>query len=270
VVFSGRADQQVKIRGFRVELGEIEAALRRHPAVAEAVAVAREDVPGDRRLVAYIVPTADHRPPTTETEDGGWKIEDGRAGAPEMPSSILHPPSSILTELRAYLKQHLPGYMVPAALVPLDALPVTPNGKIDRRALPRPDSLRGGAETAYTAPENDIERTIAALWQEVLHVEMVGLHDNFFDLGGNSMHIVQVQSKIREILNRDLPVVELFKYPTVGLLAKHLNREQEEQPSLDHIRDRAEQQKAALGAIEAMDIQAVLGKLARSRAGQGD
>jgi acyl carrier protein len=214
VEFFGRADQQVKIRGFRVELGEIEAVLGQHTAVREAVVIAREDVPGAKRLVAYVVPEPDQTP--------------------------------TIGDLRQFLQAQLPNYMVPAAFVLLEALPLTPNGKVDRRALPKPDSRRD-TETTYVAPQNELEQTIAAAWQAVLHVEMVGVDDNFFDLGGTSIHIVQVHSKLGAALKRDVPIIEMFKYPTVGSLARYLGQEQKEEPAFQEIDDRISRQKAAMG-----------------------
>jgi amino acid adenylation domain-containing protein len=190
--FLGRVDSQVKIRGFRVELGEIEAALAKQPGVEEAVVVARDDEPGNPRLVAYLVP---------------------EAGAELSPAA-----------LRAELKGELPGYMVPAAFVTMDELPLTRNGKVDRRALPAPDTA-GRAEARVTgaaAPRNDVERTIAAAWQEVLGVEAVGLDDNFFDLGGHSLLLARLRSRLAGRFPRDVSVVVLFRYPTVRSLAEYL------------------------------------------------
>ncbi|HEX2091291.1 MAG TPA: amino acid adenylation domain-containing protein [Longimicrobiaceae bacterium] len=189
--FVGRVDQQVKIRGFRVELGEIEAALNQQPGVEEAVVVAREDEPGSPRLVAYLVP-----------EDG---VRLSTA------------------DLRAALKAELPAYMVPAAWMVLDALPLTRNGKVDRRALPAPEAPRGEAEQAVHAPpRNEVERTIAEAWREVLGVEEVGLDDNFFDLGGHSLLLARLRSRLAGKFPREVSVVELFRYPTVRSLAEHL------------------------------------------------
>ncbi|RKH36324.1 non-ribosomal peptide synthetase, partial [Corallococcus llansteffanensis] len=151
--FLGRTDFQVKLRGFRLELGEIEAALARQPGVREVAVLVREDVPGDKRLVAYLV---------------------------------LAPDSPSVSELRRALQQQLPGYMVPAHLLPLDALPLTPNGKLDRRALPAPDA-RPSLDTGFVAPQSALEQQLASAWQSVLRLDKVGVHDNFFDLGGNSL-----------------------------------------------------------------------------------
>jgi len=186
--FLGRVDAQVKLRGFRIEPGEIEAALEARPQVREAVAVVREDAPGDRRLVAYVV------------------AEDGASVDPDA--------------LRAHLKERLPEYMVPAAVVALDALPLTPSGKVARRGLPVPEYAP--AEAAYVAPRVPLEQALAGIWGEVLHLERVGVHANFFDLGGHSLTLAKVQARIRETLGREVPVVDLFRFPTVASLAHHL------------------------------------------------
>ncbi|HEX8354146.1 MAG TPA: amino acid adenylation domain-containing protein, partial [Pyrinomonadaceae bacterium] len=193
VEFLGRVDEQVKVRGFRIELGEIEAVLSRHEGVREAAVVARPDGGGGNRLVAYVV----------ESEAGA-----ATAG-----------------ELRRHLKETLPEYMIPSAFVTLEALPLTPNGKVDRRRLPETDGARPELEEAYVAPRSEIERVIAGVWQEALKVETVGVHDNFFNLGGHSLLLVQVHSRLREVLQAEVSIVEMFKYPTVSALAEHLSRE---------------------------------------------
>ena len=157
--FLGRRDQQVKIRGFRIELGEIETALVANRAVREAVVIVREDVPGEKRLVGYIVPAQQPAPTTSE--------------------------------LHSFLKEKLPPYMLPSAFVMLDALPLTPNGKLNRRALPAPEASRPALATFYLAPTTELERRIAEIWQDVLRVDRIGMHDNFFELGGHSLLLVQ-------------------------------------------------------------------------------
>ncbi|MFP2903247.1 phosphopantetheine-binding protein, partial [Corallococcus sp. 4LFB] len=186
--FLGRNDNQVKLRGFRIELGEIEAALARQPGVREVAVLVREDVPGDKRLVAYLVL------------------------APEAPS---------VSELRRALQQQLPGYMVPAHLLPLDALPLTPNGKLDRRALPAPDA-RPSLDTGFIAPQSALEVQLASAWQAVLRLDKVGIHDNFFDLGGNSLLATQVVSRLRDQSAISVPLHVLFQAPTLSGLARHL------------------------------------------------
>ncbi|MBV9774988.1 MAG: amino acid adenylation domain-containing protein, partial [Gemmatimonadetes bacterium] len=191
--FLGRVDEQVKLRGFRIEPGEVEAALRRHPAVREAVVVARDaasGVPGDRRLVAYVV------------------AAEGRTVDAE--------------ELRAHLRTFLPEYMVPAALVALDGLPVTSSGKVDRRALPAPDGPTGARE--YVAPRSATEEVLAGIWREVLGVERVGVHDSFFDLGGHSLLATRLVSRIREAFLAEIPLRVLFEAPTVARLAEAMVR----------------------------------------------
>lgn len=190
----GRSDHQVKIRGFRVELGEIEAALMTHPEVAESVVMPREDVPGNRLLVGYVVAN--------------------RAISKEQPRDAF------AEQLRDYLAQSLPEYMVPAKIVILDKMPLTPSGKVDRRGLPAPDAQRKVAPTA--GPKNDVERCIVEVFQEVLRIENVSTRDNFFELGGNSLLIVAVHRKLADALGRAIPTMALFQYPTIAALAEHL------------------------------------------------
>ncbi len=180
--FLGRIDHQVKIRGYRIEPGEIEAALMRQPKIKEAVVVAREDIPGDMRLVGYVV--GEEPAPTVE-------------------------------ELRAHLKEGLPEYMVPGAFVFLESLPLTPNGKVDRKALPAPEV---GSQLAhrYVAPRTSTEEILAGIWAEVLGVERVGIYDNFFELGGHSLLATQVVARVLDV---DLPLTSLFESPTIAALA---------------------------------------------------
>ena len=210
----GRIDNQVKLRGFRVELGEVEAVVSEHPAVREVVVLAREDRPGDRRLVAYVVPD----------------------------------PGQVLTtsELKTFLKTKLPEYMVPVAFIMLDALPLTLHGKVDRRLLPALLSNRPELDVAYAMPKTHLEQTIAAIWRGALHLEKVGVHDNFFDLGGHSLLMLQVHCQLQEQLKRTITVIELFEHPTITQLAKHLSQEHIEQASFNPIRDRVKKQKEAL------------------------
>jgi amino acid adenylation domain-containing protein len=199
--FLGRADDQVKIRGFRIELGEIEAALASHPAVRESAVVVREDVPGDRRLVAYAATAATAAAAAAESLDGSL--------------------------LRAFLAERLPGYMVPAAFVVLQALPHTPNGKLDRRSLPAPEpGGPDGAASSAAAPGDPVEEILAAIWAEVLGLGRVGVHDNFFTLGGHSLLAVQVVSRIREALGAEMPLRDLFEAPTVAELARRVRAAQ--------------------------------------------
>lgn len=188
--FIGRTDDQVKIRGFRVELGEIEALLSEHPAVRECV-VQAWDFAGERRLVAYVVP---------------------RPGQPDLRSA-----------LRSYLRTRVADFMVPAHYVLLDHLPLTPSGKVNRRGLPKPDLSREISGVEFVAPKSQTEEIIASAWRAVLGLAKVGTADNFFDLGGSSLKLVEVQRRLEQALGREVPITTLFQYPTVATLAIHLD-----------------------------------------------
>ena len=186
--YLGRLDDQVKIRGFRIEPGEIEAALLSQADVKEAVVVAREDAPGEKRLVAYVVAA-------------GWQRRRMQGA------------------LRAHLKRSLPEYMVPSAFVVLEGLPLTPNGKLDRKALPAPEAAAAGAAT-YVAPRTADEEVLARIWSEVLKIERVGIDDNFFELGGHSLLAMRVIARMRDALAVELPLRALFEVTTVRELAR--------------------------------------------------
>src|SRR5207253_7829839 len=175
----------------RIELGEIEAVLGQHPAIKEIVVLAREDVPGNKRLVAYLVPrqefVAAANEQRTQTEE-----QDGRSPY----ASLVGGPA--VEDLRGFLKDKLPHYMIPAAFVFLDALPLLTNGKVDRKALPAPDPLRPKLEEAFVAPRNPAEEVLASIWAQVLGIEKVGIHDNFFALGGASIQSLQIIAKAGE------------------------------------------------------------------------
>jgi amino acid adenylation domain-containing protein len=210
IEYLGRLDYQVKIRGFRIEIGEIEAALVQHPAVREAVVIALEDKPDNKRLIAYIVSYQKHALTTTE--------------------------------LRHFLKNKLPEYMVPSVFMLLDSLPLTSNGKINRRALPSPEGIRPELTVEYVAPQSEVEQMIASIWQEVLEVEKVGVYDNFFDIGGNSLLVIQVHSKLCQLLNRELSVIDLFQHPTISTLANYCSQ-QNKQLSFSDSHDRTQNRK---------------------------
>ncbi|HEX2189475.1 MAG TPA: phosphopantetheine-binding protein, partial [Longimicrobiaceae bacterium] len=186
--FLGRTDFQVKVRGFRIEPGEVEAALAAHPGVAAAAVAAREDDAGDAQLVAWVV-AADGAAPDT-------------AG------------------LRGWLRERLPEYMVPSAWVALDALPLGPSGKLDRRALPAPGASHRPADAPRVAPRNATEEAVAAVWGEVLGVEAVGVHDGFFESGGHSLRAMRLVSRVREELGVDFTLPALFAAPTVEGVAR--------------------------------------------------
>ncbi|QRN95171.1 non-ribosomal peptide synthase/polyketide synthase [Archangium violaceum] len=183
--FLGRLDFQVKVRGFRIELGEVESVLLQHPSVREAVVVVREDVPGDKRLVAYVVDSGDAEP----------------------------------AALRTWLQEKLPEYMVPSAFVTLEALPLNSSGKVDRNALPVPSGQVSASGSDYVAPSSELEQRLASIWTEVLGVERVGLHDDFFDLGGHSLVVTQAVSRIRDAFGVELPMREFFAHPTLARLS---------------------------------------------------
>jgi thioester reductase-like protein/non-ribosomal peptide synthase protein (TIGR01720 family) len=191
IEFLGRIDHQVKIRGFRIELGEIEAVLGQHPAVREAVVIDREDQPGNKRLVAYVVPNREQAPPA---------------------------PPALFTDLRGFLKQKLPEYMIPSAFVLLKALPLMPNGKVDRQALPIPDAARSELDGTFVAPRTLNEQRLAQIWAEVLGRKQVGIHDNFFEVGGDSILSMQVIAKSNQA-GIQLTPKQLFEYQTIAELA---------------------------------------------------
>ena len=218
--FLGRLDHQVKVRGYRIELGEIEAALLEGPGLRDAVVLAREDTPGDVRLVAYVV--------------------------------ALAKPAPSVGELREHLRKHLPEFMVPAHMVFLDALPQTPNGKVDRKALPVPDADKpASGAVAFIAPGNELEQAIAAVWADVLKLPQVGMRDNFFDLGGHSLLAVQAHRRLRESLGSGLSITDIFRFPTVQSLAGYLAGG-DSGAVVQQGRDRAEGRRAAMQRRQAV------------------
>ncbi len=189
----GRRDHQVKIRGIRIEPGEIETVLAQHPDVFQTVVIAREDVPGDQRLVAYIIPNQD------------W--------------------ASTISDIRSFLLTKLPQYMLPSAFVLLDTMPLTPNGKVNRRALPAPDLSRQESEATFVAPRNEVERQLTEIWEQTLGVQPIGVNDNFFELGGHSILAVKLFWQIEKIFNKNLPLAILFQSGTIEALAKIICQE---------------------------------------------
>ena len=222
IQYLGRMDAQVKIRGHRVEPGEIETALLTHPNVQES-AVIVHDANGDKRLVAYI--------------------------------AVAESPAFAADELRRFLKNALPEYMIPSVFVRLDALPKTPSGKIARRLLPAPDDARPEITAPFVAPQSEIEQMIAAIWRDVLQLKSVGVHDNFFDIGGHSLRIAQVQARLQQALRQEIAIVTLFQYPTIRALAESLRGDSESVgnpgANVNAIQERARRQREALASRRA-------------------
>jgi aryl carrier-like protein len=204
-----RMDHQVKIRGFRIEPGELESSLNTHPGVKAAAVVAQEYDSGDRRLVAYLVP------------------DDTRAGTVR-PASHDANPSQLISDVRRGLSEELPEYMMPAAFVLLDELPLTPNGKLDRRALPMPSQERPSLEQPFAAPKTTLERYLVSLWCDVLKLDRVGIHDKFFELGGDSIQAAQIVNRIQQDLGEFIYVITLFQAPTVAEYSQLLEKEYQE------------------------------------------
>lgn len=188
----GRIDNQVKIRGFRIEIGEIEARLNQHPQVREAVVMVQGDELDDKRLIAYV-------------------------------SSDLEQELTV-TQLRNFLQEKLPEYMLPSAFVILETLPLTANGKVDRKSLSALEIIRPNLEVAYVMPQTEAEQTIANIWQQALNVEKIGIHDNFFELGGHSLLMVKVHSQLRQIFKTELSILDMFRYPTISSLVEYFNK----------------------------------------------
>ncbi|AFY33173.1 non-ribosomal peptide synthetase [Calothrix sp. PCC 7507] len=194
VEFLGRVDHQVKIRGFRIELGEVESVLTQHPSVLQSVVLDQEDQSGNKRLVAYVVAEAEHIPTTSD--------------------------------LRYFIEKKLPNYMIPAVFVMLKALPLNPNGKVDRRALPIPETHRPELSETFVKPRTFTEKMIAEIFSQVIGVNQVGIYDDFFELGGNSLLVIQLITQLSEALQVELTIVDLFEVPTVAGLAERIERMQ--------------------------------------------
>jgi amino acid adenylation domain-containing protein len=197
IEFLGRIDHQIKIRGFRIEMGEIEAVLRQHGAVNETVAVVREDTPGDQRLVAYFVAAQESTSGTTST----------------------------ISDLREFVRGKLPEYMVPSAFVMLKAMPLTPNGKVNRRALPAPDQKDLAPQANFSAPKDVIESQLVQIWETVLGVRPIGVSHNFFELGGHSLVAVKLMNRIEQAFGKNLPIATLLQAPTIEQLANIVRQE---------------------------------------------
>ena len=193
IEYIGRIDKQVKIRGFRIELGEIETVIARHPDIQEVAVIDREDTPGEKKLAAYLVP-----------KDREFKS----------------------SELRAFLAERLPNYMVPSAYAKLDSLPITPSGKIDRRALPAPDFSRSELGETFVAPRSDLELKLTSIWQEVLKLDSIGVKDNFFDLGGHSLLAVSLLTQVEKTFKQNIPLATFLTVPTIEGLTRAISQEE--------------------------------------------
>lgn len=228
IEFLGRMDEQVKIRGFRIELGEIAAVLQQHPAVQEAVVLAKDKASGHKYLVAYVVAgtRAEVIPHPAFTEQQAL-----------LTGTVAEQAQYLRRELREFVQQHLPDYMVPSAFVLLDAMPLSPSGKLNSRALPEPEIQ---ADTAHVAPRTPTEITVAGIWQELLQVNAIGAFDSFFDLGGHSLLITHLLHSVSQTFHVDLPVRSLFDFPTLAAFAEHI----------DHAREGLE------GTVKAVDFHA--------------
>jgi len=212
VDFLGRMDHQVKIRGYRVELGEIESRLAQHESIRDCVAIVREDTPSDQRLVAYL---------------------------------IAHGSQIDPDELKTFLGESLPEFMIPSAFSYLEQLPLTPNAKVDRKALPPPEALSPRSKAEYVAPESGLELHIAEVWKDVLKIDDVGARDNFFDLGGHSLLVVQVHRALREKVDQPISLTDLYRFPTIHALAEHFRNDDGSSAAAGAGQDRAEKRKAA-------------------------
>ena len=212
IKFLGRVDHQVKIRGYRIELGEIETMLGKHASVGDCVMLLREDNPGDQRLVAYVVPMG------------------GAADA---------------SELREHLRKSLPEYMVPNDVVMLESMPLTPNGKLDRKQLPVPGQAQSSV-VAYEAPEDELQQTIVDVWQNTLKLDKVGVNDIFFDLGGHSLLIVRVHQLLKAQVDKPISLTDLYRFPTIKSLTDFLNSDGKNE-SLKKSSDRASRRRERMG-----------------------
>lgn len=216
IEFLGRLDHQVKVRGFRIELQEIETVLSTHPSVKQNIVVAKRNASGEIQIVAYV--------------------------------SHAENQSLDAVELRNFLKQKLPEFMIPSVIVILESLPHLPNGKIDRKALVAITETPTQTKVNQVNPQTEVEKLLATIWQEVLHLESIGIHDNFFDIGGHSLAIIKVQSQLNKFISREISVVDFFKYPTICSFAKFLNQTEAIQKISGKKQERVLQQRKALEA----------------------
>jgi hypothetical protein len=207
IVYLDRIDRQIKIRGLRIELGEIEAWASRVPGVKECVVVMTGEIASDQRLVGYVTTKGDSPP-----------------GA---------------SDLQLFLRRHLPDFMVPSTFVFLSNLPISANGKLDRRALPAAAKSRAAVVEELVVPRSEAERKIAEVWRKILGVKEVGIHDNFFELGGNSLHLIPMQGHLERLFGKTVPLLLLFEYPTIRLLAEKLTNQAENGSTPESFDERA-------------------------------
>ena len=214
----GRIDHQIKIRGYRIELGEIESLLTQLDSVKEAIVILREDTPNDKRLVAYIVPNT-----TTEQKN-------------EFDASTI----------KGALSHHLPEFMVPSIFIEIDETPLTPNGKVDRKALPKPKVItQTSISTKIEPPENDTQEKILVIWRNVLGIAQISLDDNFFDIGGHSLLVVEVLSELRKLIDKPIKMIDMFRFSTIRQFSQHIDNDDAGQQNFDKSQERADARKAA-------------------------
>ena len=218
IKYLGRIDKQVKIRGYRIEMAEIETRLGEHPAIRDLALTIRDDHRNEKRLVAYLV------------------LNEDQSVQPN--------------ELRGWLREKLPEYMVPSVFEFLTSLPLNANGKVDLEALPEPLSLRPELESSFEPPQTQTQRLIAGIWQEILNLSKVGIHDNFFDLGGHSLLLTQVHHRLKAGINKELTVIDLFKYPDIASLAAYLDQDRTENKQSDSYRQVMERSLLQRGALQ--------------------
>lgn len=217
IEYLGRADGQVKVRGYRIELGEIEVALGKHNSVNQCVVIVREDEPGDKRLVAYVIPKSENE---------------------------FHQ-----NDLRKFVKDKLPDYMMPSAFVQMKVFPRTPSGKVDKRNLPKPEFKRPELDSIYVEPKTDLEKTLSKIWSSLLKIDKVGVNDNFFDLGGNSLMALQMIAKLKTEHGIDLPVVKLYQHPEISSIVKFLSSDSTSQSYAERAKARIVKEKSLSNVI---------------------
>jgi amino acid adenylation domain-containing protein len=225
IEFHGRLDQQVKIRGLRIEMGEIEKQLLGYEPIRDAVVTFQGQDEDNRRLIAYVVPDSQLAFSVQQLRMHRHKNRSDKKDVAANTNGKWSTPEGLLKSIKGFLKELLPDYMVPSEFVFLEQFPITSHGKVDRKSLPQVKGIRPRASATYVAPKTPLQETIANIWKWVLKLDKVGINDNFFDIGGHSLTIIKVNSRLRNQLGKDIPIVTMFNYPTIGSLAAHLDRE---------------------------------------------